>query len=359
MEKRQRSSFTLEQKVSFIEETMKPGATQVQVAKKFGLKQSTLNSILKKKEEILASASAIQKKKNLSKGTEHDLEEQLYDWFLKKHGQGLVMDRPLLRKQAEKLAQDMGLKTALTFSSGWLWRWRKRYNIKFKQQHGEQRSADFVAGQKWLEEKLPLLLAAYNASDIFNADETGFFYRGTKTRGLAPGNEKSAGGKIPKDRLTVLVTANMTGTEKRPLVVVGKAARPRGFPRDLTSLPVQYESSKRAWMTGPLWDKLLRQWDRSMRLQDRKILLIVDNAPSHPMVANLTHIRVEFLPPNTTSFAQPMDAGIIKNLKGKKCYMSLNIFNAKLCICPFCRFLPWRAFSKNLGQFGSWSWNNQ
>ena len=41
----------------------------------------------------------------------------------------------------------------------------------------------------------------------------------------------------------------------------------------------------------------------------------VDNCTAHPKV-ELTNIELEFLPPNTTSLIQPMDQGIIKNLKG-------------------------------------------
>lgn len=48
-----------------------------------------------------------------------------------------------------------------------------------------------------------------------------------------------------------------------------------------------------------------------------KILLIVANAPGHPPFISKFHpnIKVEFLPPITTSLAQPMDQGFIAALK--------------------------------------------
>jgi len=54
-----------------------------------------------------------------------------------------------------------------------------------------------------------------------------------------------------------------------------------------------------------------------MRLQRRKILLIVDNAPVHVINENLnlTNVAVHFLPPNTTSHLQLCDAGIINSFK--------------------------------------------
>ncbi len=62
--------------------------------------------------------------------------------------------------------------------------------------------------------------------------------------------------------------------------------------------------------------KFLMSWDQKLCLSGTKILLLLDNASSHPDIAReLTHICLEFLPPNTTSLIQPCDAGNIKNFK--------------------------------------------
>ena len=52
-----------------------------------------------------------------------------------------------------------------------------------------------------------------------------------------------------------------------------------------------------------------------MRAQNRKVLLIMDNAPSHGH-PELSHVKIHFLPPTTTSHLQPLDAGIIQCFKG-------------------------------------------
>lgn len=48
-----------------------------------------------------------------------------------------------------------------------------------------------------------------------------------------------------------------------------------------------------------------------------KAVLLLDNAPSHPPVERLDQeqITADYFPPNTTSILQPLDQGIIENMK--------------------------------------------
>lgn len=68
-------------------------------------------------------------------------------------------------------------------------------------------------------------------------------------------------------------------------------------------------------MTSTIFLEWLRIWDRELQKNSRNILLLIDNCAAHPKSMVLKNIRVEFLPPNTTSLIQPLDMGIIKNLK--------------------------------------------
>lgn len=126
--------------------------------------------------------------------------------------------------------------------------------------------------------------------------------------------ETCADGKLSKERLTVFVVANMSGTEKRPLLVIGKPRNPGCF-KNVRNLPVDYKNNTKAWMTSSIFKAALTSWDAKLRRKKRKILLLVDNCPSHCEV-DLEYIRLVFLPPNTTSVMQPMVQGIIKCLKG-------------------------------------------
>ena len=69
-------------------------------------------------------------------------------------------------------------------------------------------------------------------------------------------------------------------------------------------------------MTGILFQEWLHILDKRMTSKKRRILLILDNAPSHVMKdVHLKSVEICFLPPNATSRLQPMDQGIIAAFK--------------------------------------------
>ena len=79
----------------------------------------------------------------------------------------------------------------------------------------------------WTENVLPTILASYSENDVYNADETGLFFHMQPKNTLHFRGERCTGGKQSKERLSILVGANMSGTEKLKLLVIGKAAKPR------------------------------------------------------------------------------------------------------------------------------------
>ncbi|KAH7961476.1 hypothetical protein HPB52_009319 [Rhipicephalus sanguineus] len=102
-----------------------------------------------------------------------------------------------------------------------------------------------------------------------------------------------------------------------PALVIGKFEKPRCF-KNLKRLPCQYTFNRKAWMTAAKFAAYLQQLDSRMGAKDRKILLLLDNAPCHPTdTSHLRNVKVAFLPPNCTSQLQPLDAGVIKCMKQK------------------------------------------
>lgn len=73
---------------------------------------------------------------------------------------------------------------------------------------------------------LKTIFAEYSPSDIFNADETGLFFCLLPDKTLEIKGVDCHGGKNSKERVTVMVCANMSCTEKLPLLAIGKLKKP-------------------------------------------------------------------------------------------------------------------------------------
>lgn len=146
---------------------------------------------------------------------------------------------------------------------------------------------------------------------------------------IAFSGEPCHGGKHSKERLTVVVGANILGTENLPLLVIGKSRHPRGF-KGVKSLPIWYKANSKAWIRQDLFEQYLRKLDCKYEQQKRKVLMFVHNCGANRHINNLKAITLEFLPPNTTSVLQPMDQGVIKNLKLH--YRSRLLNSVLLCV---------------------------
>ncbi|XP_035206840.1 tigger transposable element-derived protein 6-like [Stegodyphus dumicola] len=105
----------------------------------------------------------------------------------------------------------------------------------------------------------------------------------------------------------------MSRTDKRKLLVIGKSTEPRFFRID--SLLVVYRANRNAWTTYELFKIWLKHWNRELQRQSRNVQFLLDNCTAHPHLDCLKNIQLEFLPQRTIALVQPMDMGIIKNLK--------------------------------------------
>lgn len=308
-----RKSFSVKEKAEIVFKIEK-GSKQADICREYSLQKSTVATIWKNRETIKrAYEQNTTKVKKLRKPTRDDVDSALLKWFTLQRSRNVAISGPLLQVKANEFAKLFDIED-FACSQGWIDRFKKRHNITFGAICGEAADVDISLTDAWTETFWQEIRKDYNDNDIFNADETGLFYKMTPNKTHKFKKEKCVGGKQAKDRITVLVCANMTGNEKRKLLVIGKSARPRCL-KNVKHLPVTYKSNKKAWMTSDIFEEHIRSWDKELRNKNRKILLLVDNCPSHPELKNLTNIKLVFLPPNTTSILQPMDQGVIKNLK--------------------------------------------
>jgi len=120
-----------------------------------------------------------------------------------------------------------------------------RNNVNFGKVCEEVKAVDTSVVNDWHTTKWPKLREGFSDQDVFNADETGLFYSLMPDKTLKFKDEKCIGGKLSNERVTVLVCANLLGTEKRQLFVIGEPKNPRCF-KNVKKLPVKYSGNKTA-----------------------------------------------------------------------------------------------------------------
>ena len=305
----------MKRKIELIE-AVESGKKQKTVAEEFKIAANSVSTIMKNKErykEQFYSGQVDTNKLRVRLANHNGVETELLKWFTEMRANNVPISGPILKAKATTIAERQG-KVGWECNDGWLSRFKKRHNIVFKTLCGESSSVDDVSLDQWRESVLKRTLAKYQPSDVYNADETGLFWRLLPNKTMDFRGQACHGGKAPKDRITVLTCANMDGSHKLPLLAIGKFQTPRCF-KGVPKLPVKYASDKKAWMTKLLFTEWVRDFDKQMRLQKRKVLLTLDNCTAHPKIEDLKAVELLFLPPNTTSKSQPCDMGIISNLK--------------------------------------------
>ncbi|GBP97282.1 Tigger transposable element-derived protein 4 [Eumeta japonica] len=250
-----RKSLCIDEKVLLIR-AIEMGEKISDVGKRFGFSRSTVSTIWKNKEKILQAESEGKSCKKLKKPKYEDLDQAILSWFHQQRQNNMPISGPLVKAKAENFAEELGL-AAFKASEGWLGKFKQRHHINYGKISGEARSVDTNMTHDWINKVWSKFKEKYAPSDIFNADEAGIFYKLTPDKTLKFKGEKCVGGKLSKERITVLVAANMDGTEKRKLMVIGKSKNPRCF-KNITKLPVTYKANKSAWMTSQLFEEEVR-----------------------------------------------------------------------------------------------------
>ncbi|XP_007954366.1 tigger transposable element-derived protein 4 [Orycteropus afer afer] len=314
---KKKKSLSIEEKIDIIN-AVESGKKKAEIAAEYGIKKNSLSSIMKNKDKVLEAFESLRfdpKRKRLRTAFYTDLEEALMRWYRIAQCLNVPVNGPMLRLKANDFAQKLG-HSDFKCSNGWLDRFKARYGLVFRAQAAESTATSVDPATVWCQNILPYYLNDYHPKNIFNIKETGLLYRMLPTNTFAFKGETCSVGKLCKDRITLVVGTNMDGSEKLPLLIIGKNRNPHCF-KGIKSLPVYYEANRMAWMTAEVFEQWMRKLDEKFQAQQRRVVIFVDSFPAHPEVKNLKSIELAFFPSCLSSKFTAMKQGVIKSLKIK------------------------------------------
>ncbi|KAM7311571.1 tigger transposable element-derived protein 6-like [Ixodes scapularis] len=161
---------------SAILQELSAGVKNGDLCKKYGLSKSTISTIAKDKEKIMAAMSMNgdrSARKRLRHAAYKGVEDSLFKWFLDARTKNVPISRPLLLGKARDFAFLLNF-TEFSPGNGWLHRFKECHGIVYKSIVGEAASVDIERAEQWLVDNLDEIYS-YSERDVYNADETALF----------------------------------------------------------------------------------------------------------------------------------------------------------------------------------------
>ena len=225
-----------------------------QLASQYDVNEKTIRNVYLQRSVLMRRSERVSdncrsKVFRARKAKYEDLEKKLYRWFESCRKINLPVPPQMLRVKALEIAKYSEIHD-FSASHGWLRNFRNRHSLSSMSLFGEGDEVD---------KNNPVLLAdigrlkaeidKFDAENVYNMNETGLFYRVIPRMTLVSGKVDRAslrGKKTPKDRVTLTVCCNATGSHKIPLQMIAKPKKPACIVGK--EWPVEYECQHNAWM---------------------------------------------------------------------------------------------------------------
>ncbi|XP_029052591.1 jerky protein homolog-like [Osmia bicornis bicornis] len=227
--------------------------------KKYKVNRTTIWRIKNSAPKVMefVDKGKIQRKRRRIRPSLYDtLEENLLAWFIERRTLGDFITNAVMMDKATELKNSMGLTLDFKVSTSWLDGFKKRHNIPLVKVYGESANAEEDSAKKFCDDFTKLLEedGSINIDNIYNMDETVLLWKALPSKTLAEREERVVKGyKSRKERITVALCANASGTHKLMPLVINKYENLRALKNGRDNLPVIFKSQKNAWITQPLF----------------------------------------------------------------------------------------------------------
>lgn len=328
--RRTRKSIDLALKMKIIK-MYENGCKLIAICRELQLASSTVKTILNDRERIKnhvkdtsSLKSTIISKKRA--GPLSEMEKLLVLWIEDLSNKNEPPTFPMIQEKARSLFEELKVKYGDTnarfvASNGWYHRFKNRANIL--KLSGEVANEILKITTSFPGDLIKIIEdSGYTPQQIYNVSEAELFWKRVPYNRYIIKAEKQV---EFNDNFALILGGNIKGDHKLKTFLVFPSESLSDLNKSqISNLPVHFQSNSE----NRIKEVHFEYWFLNCFVPEVetyckescipiKVLLIVSTAPTHSPRLNDFHpnIKVVFLPPNTNTFLQPMNQGIISNFK--------------------------------------------
>jgi hypothetical protein len=226
------------------------------IAREYNVSEGAIRKVWDKREQILKRSTLMsdevkEKTFRSSIGRFIELEDILYIWIDSMRRANLPVLPSLAIAKAKSIASSLSIpETDFKASWQWLSQFKVRRGLQKMLLHGEGAEVNKSdLGLLAALDDLYAIIAQYDPENVYNMDETDLFFCLLPRYSLLMPDEDistTRGKKKSKDRVSLIVCANVVGTHKIPCALIGKPKAPACI-KD-RQWPLPYFNQAKAWM---------------------------------------------------------------------------------------------------------------
>ncbi|XP_043251502.1 jerky protein homolog-like [Colletes gigas] len=325
-----KSVFSIQQRYEIVQQ-LKNGASARRLAAKYDVHPTTIRRIRQNAAAVYQFAKegvAMRTRKNTRKPANEELDNRMYMWYLERKAIGKPITNLLLLEKAIEFNKECGgpSKPIFKASKGWLWKFKNRHGIRLINDPNKKK--DTTTAEQFVNDFARRIeQEEIEYRNIYNMDVTALLWKALPTKISTNNGERNMEGTTcEEDRATVGLCVNATGSHKLPLLFIHKIKNPKELKHCKDSLPVIYKAQSQAWIDQEIFsDWYQNHFIPAVKTHQTetgtsgKVILLLNNCRHKLQLAEKfqqdDQFHIMLLPHNTTPFLQPMNQGIIENVK--------------------------------------------
>ncbi|XP_033322035.1 jerky protein homolog-like [Megalopta genalis] len=265
-------------------------------------------------------------RRTLRRPENEELDNRLYTWFIERKTLGEPITDVRMVERAAEVNKEIGGPSSFKASRGWLWRFKNRHGIRL---FGQNIDANVAAAQQFIETFARQLEEEdIDKENVYNMNATSLSWKTLSKKIFAHSGEKRIEEKnMNKDRVTIGLCTNVTGSHKLAPLFINRFENPRVLKHSKHRLPVIYKAQQQAFMDQMVFADWYQNYFKPdvMKYQLHngtcgKVILILDNSRGYNLqflkeLQKDERFQIVFLPPNTSHLLQPIDQVLEKTKK--------------------------------------------